>query len=56
MWKDSLKVWPTFTFMSMYLLPEPLVVPASNVIGYFWNTYVMLSSQKKESQKQKEGE
>ena len=48
-WKDSLKVWPTFTFFSMYLLPEPLVVPASNVIGYFWNTYCMLRTQKQEA-------
>ena len=55
-WKDSLKVWPTFTFLSMYMLPEPLVVPASNVIGYFWNTYVMLSSQKKEVPKCKDSE
>ena len=55
-WKDSLKVWPTFTFFSMYLLPEPLVVPASNVIGYFWNTYCMLRTQKQEVLEEEEEE
>ena len=41
-WKDGLKVWPGFTFLSMYFLPRDLVVPAGNMIGYFWNTYFML--------------
>lgn len=41
-WFDGLKVWPGFTFLCMYFLPRNLVVPAGNVIGYFWNTYFML--------------
>ena len=41
-WYDGLKVWPGFTFLCMYFLPRNLVVPAGNLIGYFWNTYFML--------------
>lgn len=41
-WYDGLKVWPGFTFLCMYFLPRDLVVPAGNLIGYFWNTYFML--------------
>lgn len=41
-WMDGLKVWPGFTFLCMFLLPRDLVVPAGNLIGYFYNTFFML--------------
>lgn len=43
---DAWKVWPAVNFVSMYLLPEMLWVPAGNVVGYFYNTLLMLKLSK----------
>ena len=40
---EGWKIWPAFTFASIYLLPEALVIPSSNFMGYLFTCYLLIS-------------
>ncbi len=41
---DALRVWPLYTFLSAYFLPEALVMPAGSFAAYLFNTYLKIQS------------
>ena len=38
------RIWPFYTFISMYFLPEEWWMPVGYFVGYMFNTYLKLLS------------
>jgi hypothetical protein len=55
-WSAGTKVWPAANFITMFLLPQKLWMPANNLVAYAFNIYLSLLNTSSSSSKKKKVE